>query len=167
MDSKILFTKCQSRGLRLDVLILWHICPRWHNWYPHICPVDIGHCGHNSQQYRATIYMKSGRLHSWWRHQMVTFSALLALCAGNSPVNSPHKGQWCGALMFPLICDWINGWVNNREAGYLRRHRAHYYVTVMWYNWRYRPIFDKYQHNGCMYIYPNVGTVWVTSGLFY
>ena len=26
-----------------------------------------------------------------------------------SPVNSPHKGQWCGALMFSLICVWING----------------------------------------------------------
>ena len=34
-----------------------------------------------------------------------------------SPVNSPHKGQWRGALMFSLICVWINGWVNNREAG--------------------------------------------------
>ena len=48
-----------------------------------------------------------------------------------SPVNSPHKGQWRGALMFSLICAWINGWVNNREAGDLRRHRAHYDVTVM------------------------------------
>ena len=34
-----------------------------------------------------------------------------------SPVNSPHKGQWRGALMFTLICARINGWVNNREAG--------------------------------------------------
>ena len=34
-----------------------------------------------------------------------------------SPVNSPHKGQWRGSLMFSLICAWINGWVNNREAG--------------------------------------------------
>ena len=42
-----------------------------------------------------------------------------------SPVNSPHKGQWRGALMFSLICVWINCWVNNREAGDLRRHRAH------------------------------------------
>ena len=48
-----------------------------------------------------------------------------------SPVNSPHKGQWRRALMFSLICDWINGWVNTREAGDLRRHRAHYDVTVM------------------------------------
>ena len=48
-----------------------------------------------------------------------------------SPVNSPHKGQWRGALMFSLICIWINGWVNNREAGDLRRYRAHYDVTEM------------------------------------
>ena len=48
-----------------------------------------------------------------------------------STVNSPHKGQWRGALMFSLICAWLNGWVNNREAGDLRRHRAHCDVIVM------------------------------------
>ena len=46
-------------------------------------------------------------------------------------MNYPHKGQWCGALMFSLICAWINGWVNNREVGVFRRHRAHCDVTVM------------------------------------
>ena len=69
-------------------------------------------------------------LQTWWRHKMKHFPRyrLLALCAGihRSPVNSPHKGQWRGALMFSLICVWINGWVNNREAGVLRRHRPHY-----------------------------------------
>ena len=48
-----------------------------------------------------------------------------------SALNSPHKGQWRGALRFSLICTWINGWVNNREGGDLRRHRAHYDVIVM------------------------------------
>ena len=48
-----------------------------------------------------------------------------------SPVNSPHKGQWRGALMFSLTCDWINDWVNNREAGDFRRYRAHYDVILM------------------------------------
>ena len=52
------------------------------------------------------------------------------LC-GNSPVNSPHKGQWRGALMFSLIFTWTNGGVNNRNACDLRRHRTHYDVTVM------------------------------------
>ena len=49
-----------------------------------------------------------------------------------SPVNSPHKGQWRRALMFTLICARINGWVNNHEAGDLRRNRAHYDAIVMY-----------------------------------
>ena len=57
-----------------------------------------------------------------------------------SPVNSPHKGQWRGALMFSLICTRINGWVNNGEAGDWRRHRAHYDVTVM----------DAYEHKSVL-----------------
>ena len=48
-----------------------------------------------------------------------------------SPVNSPHKGQLCGALMFTLICERINAWVNNREAGDLKRYRPHYDVIIM------------------------------------
>ena len=85
---------------------------------------NVGTCMH------ATSVTQTRNL-SWWRHQMETFSALLAICAGNSPVNSPHKGQWRWALMFSLICTRINGWVNNGEAGDLIRHRAHYDVTVM------------------------------------
>ena len=57
-----------------------------------------------------------------------------------SPVNSPHKGQWREALMFSLICVRINGWVNTREAGDLRRYRAHCDVTVM----SYRPSVDSW-----------------------
>ena len=48
-----------------------------------------------------------------------------------SPVNSPHKGQWREALMLSLICVWIKSYVNTREAGDLRRHRAHYDITVI------------------------------------
>ena len=70
---------------------------------------------------------------AWWRHQMETFSALLAICAGNSPVTGEFPAQrpvtW--SFMFSFICDWINGWVNNREAGDLRRNCAHYDVNVM------------------------------------
>ena len=59
-------------------------------------------------------------------------SKKLALCAGihRSPENSPYKGQWRGALMFSFICAWINGWAHNREAGDLRRYRAHYDVIA-------------------------------------
>ena len=69
----------------------------------------------------------------WWRHQMEIFPIYWSFTRGihRSPVNSPHKGQWRGALMFSLICAWIKGSVNNREAGDSRRHRVHYDVTVM------------------------------------
>ena len=75
----------------------------------------------------------------WWRHQMEAFSALLAICAGNSPVPGefPTQRPVTRSFVFSLICVWINGWVNNREAGDLRCYRAHYDVTVMfasdWY----------------------------------
>ena len=36
--------------------------------------------------------------------------------------------------MFSVTCAWINGWLNNREAGELSRNRAHYDVSIMyWY----------------------------------
>ena len=65
---------------------------------------------------------------------METFFALLTLCAGNSPVTGefPTQSQWRGALMFSMICAWINGWLNNRDAGDLGRKRGHYYVIVMY-----------------------------------
>ena len=63
-----------------------------------------------------------------------TFSELLllSLCTRNSPFTSefPAQSQWRGALMFSLICARINGWVNNGEAGDLRRHHTHHYDTV-------------------------------------
>ena len=85
-----------------------------------------------------TLYVPSWLVNtysiSWWRHEMETFSALLAICAGihRSTVNSPHKGQSRGALMFSLICALMDGWVNNRETGDLRRHRTQYDVTVIY-----------------------------------
>ena len=48
-----------------------------------------------------------------------------------SLVNSPHKGKWCGALRFSLICAWIKSWVNDHEAGHLRRYCTHYDVIVL------------------------------------
>ena len=47
------------------------------------------------------------------------------------PETSPYKGEWRGALMFLWSSPWINGWLNNRKAGDLRRYRAHYDVIVM------------------------------------
>ena len=70
---------------------------------------------------------------TWWGHQMETFSALLAFVRGihRSLVNSLHKGQWRGDLVFPLICAWIDAWVNNREAVDLKRHCGNFDVIGM------------------------------------
>ena len=71
---------------------------------------------------------------SGWRHWMETFSALMAPLRGihrSSQVISPHKGQWLGALIFFFDSAWRNACENNRGAGDLRRHRAHYDATLM------------------------------------
>ena len=105
---------------------LWRHC-NVHEWLFH-------------RNYNVTVMSENDARYSmsmpwspWWRHQMETFFALLGLCAGNSPVpvNSPHKDQSREALMFSSISACINAWVNNREAGDLRRHRGHYDVIVM------------------------------------
>ena len=64
---------------------------------------------------------------------METFSALLAICAGNSPVPGEFPSQRPATRSFDvsLVCTRINGRVNNGEAGDLRRHRAHHDRTVM------------------------------------
>ena len=42
-------------------------------------------------------------LKSWWRHQMETFSALLALCSGNSPVTSEFPSQRAVTRSFGVL----------------------------------------------------------------
>ena len=64
-----------------------------------------------------------------WKHYLCYWSFMQEI--HRSPVNSPHKGQWRGALMFSLICAWISGWINNNKTGDLRHHGAYYDATVM------------------------------------
>ena len=63
----------------------------------------------------------------------LTFSALLAICAGNSSVTGEIPTQRPVSRSFDVFFDLrlINGWVNIGEAGDLRRHFAHYDITVM------------------------------------
>ena len=84
------------------------------------CRIHSDNCGQNMHIHDDVIK---------WNH----FPRYWPFVRGNHrpPVNSPHKGQWRGALMFSLICAWIDGCVNNRDAGDLRRQCAHYDVIVM------------------------------------
>ena len=94
---------------------------RWHLY------IESGSCCSGSLWHKASSIHHDDVIK--WKH----FPRNRPFVRGDSPVpvNSPHKGQWRGALMFSLIYVWINGWVNNREAGDLRPHRAHYDVIVM------------------------------------
>ena len=79
---------------------------------------------------RWNIFRVTGPL---WGFPSVTswFPSQKPVTQSLSPVDSSHKGQWRGALMFSSICAWTSGWANNRGVGDLRRHRAHYDVTVI------------------------------------
>ena len=111
--------------------------PRWAPCWPHkLC--YLGCYGRTCGPMTITVY---SALLSWpslflphddvikWKH----FPRYLPFVRGihRSPLHSPHKGQGRGALMFSLICAWINRWVNNREAGDLRRHPIHCDAIVM------------------------------------
>ena len=61
---------------------------------------------------------------------METFFALLALCAGNSPVTGEFPTQRQVTRNFDVFFD-TSSWVNNRDVGDMRRYRASYDVTVM------------------------------------
>ena len=86
---------------------------------------------------------------------MQTLSALLAICAGNSPVTSEFPAQRPLARSFDVFFDLRRneGWVNNREAGDLRCHRAHYDVTVIY------PI--KYINDFVLFL--KVSSAWINS----
>ena len=71
---------------------------------------------------------------SWWRHQMETFSALLAFCAGKSPVTGEFPAQKPVTRSFDVFFDLrLNRQLSKQwgDAGDLRRYRAHYDVIVM------------------------------------
>ena len=112
----------------LYVNILLHVCTEMTK----IKMLNLSMYSKSYTQYSICFVFCSGfvpaDLYIWSKVTMMTSSN------GNifrSPVNSLHKDQWRGALLFSLICTRINGWVNNSEAGDLRRHRAHYDVTEM------------------------------------
>ena len=44
-------------------------------------------------------------MNTWWRHQMETFSALLAICAGNSPVPGEFPAQRPTTQSFDVLFD--------------------------------------------------------------
>ena len=107
--------------------LLWQKGHNFAQW------TSMGWCKRDgTHQHASAVYKMTCAIHDdviKWKHFPHYWPFVWGI--HRSPVNSPHKDQWRGTLMFSLICIWINGWVNNSEAGDLRRHRAHYGVIVM------------------------------------
>ena len=69
----------------------------------------------------------------------VTATKYGKICVKSTHIKPKNKTQqawhmtWIilGTKSFPLMYAWTNGWANNRDAGDLRRHRAHHDVTVI------------------------------------
>ena len=100
----------------IQPLVIFSIITCYDNmWFYRLYSIFVSRCLHIQQINQP-----------WWRHQMEAFSALLAICAGNSPVSGEFPAQRPVTRGFDAFFDLarINGWVNNRQAGDLRRHRA-------------------------------------------
>ena len=55
---------------------------------------------------------------TWWRHQMETFSELLAICAGNSPVPGEFPAQRPVTRSFGVFFDLrLNKWLRKQSWG--------------------------------------------------
>ena len=75
-------------------------------------------------------FSKSDEERKWWRHQMKTFSALLALCAGNSPVSGEFPTQRPVTRSFDFFYLRLNkllskqpwGWWSETPSCSLLRH---------------------------------------------
>ena len=86
------------------------------------------------------VLWRHSELQGRYSHRIMMTSSNRNIFHGESPAH-----QWRGALMFSMICAWISGWVNNHEADDLRRHCAHYDVTVMiTVGWDARPYATAY-----------------------
>ena len=135
-DGDFLFTWCYSVCL-VEITLLPH--GNWVAWvllWVHLS--ESCYVSQNSRLYSNPQADRIPMVHDdviKWKHFLRYWPFVRGI--HRWPVNSPLKGQWREALMFSLICAWINVWVNNREASDLRRHLSHYDVTVMLYQHLY------------------------------
>ena len=74
-------------------------------------------CYHEKRYRRIWIIFLAKR--SWWRHQMETFSALLAICAGNSPVFGEFPAQRPVRRNFDIFFDLrLNKRLSKQSCGW-------------------------------------------------
>ena len=103
---------------------------------------------------------------TWWRHQMETFSALLAICARNSPVSGEYPAQRPVTRSFDVFFDlcldgrlskhsW--GWWLETQSRPLWRHsnEDNASIRISYSVYRGRVLFIVIQHMKIILIYMN------------
>ena len=136
-----------TRNGRLECWILWALSEYSdiHTSNPKL-PIVIGNLLTNHSKSGKSSETATQHYTAWWRHQMETFSVLLALCAGNSPVtgefNSQRPVTWCFDVFFDLHLDtWLSkqswGWWSETPSRSLWRHcngetATQHYTDISW-----------------------------------
>ena len=70
--------------------------------FPNVCK---SYAKHICRTYSCNAVGRLSSTASWWRHQMAIFSALLALCVGNSPVSGEFPSQRPVTRSFDVFFD--------------------------------------------------------------
>ena len=74
-------------------------------YQPHMCVHLFCNLSNDVFNCISGVYMYIGRHTTWWRHQMETFVALLAFCAGNYPVPGENPTQRPVTRSFDIFVD--------------------------------------------------------------
>ena len=112
-------------------------------WYVNSCPFRLGLNVLNDVIRTVQMYSQIHDDVIKWKH----FSRYWPFVWGIhwSPMNSPHKGQWHGTLMFSLICAWINGWVNKNRNHYKNVSLCGHCCACWWLGTdRYQDIYSDW-----------------------
>ena len=95
-------------------------------------------------EYRSYVAIKCC-IKTWWRHQMETFSALLAICAGNSPVHGEFPTQRPVTRSFDVYFDLRpNKWLSKQSWGW-------WFETLSCSLWRHRNDYSMSPLHHCGY----------------
>ena len=120
--------------------------------------------GHDNHGSNGMEYVSRNMTNSWWHHQMETFSALLAICAGNSPVSGEFPTQRPMTRSFDVFFDLrLNKRLSRQSWGWwletlshpLWRHRN---VTRLW-------LTSDSEEHGVLWYYQGVRNVRLPVGL--
>ena len=93
----------------VEIVVVWEIPTKWvlQSNLPIFCSVLLLY--HWKRAITAVVVSYAHDDVIKWKHFPHNWPFVRGI--NRSPVNSHHKGQWRGGLMFSLICAWINGWI--------------------------------------------------------